>query len=626
MKGFQRHEKGFMKLGISIFYISCAIGISIAIACILPGNRDEDKTGEVSDIREQDREGNDERSGAPEESSEPEETEEPEEPEAFEVSYALESFGRYLEGLYREGRRTEVDSLVISRRLSLKEAAIMAAGSPLLEHIRSYEEDETLIITGGICILAADVNGDSLEDLIEYGPDAQNADTANMLNIYLGKGDGGFGLSYSQPLFSTKVEWSDIIEVARYGEDTYLLFRDRIRGAGDGWKEEGVLAAYWLSDGMPMGKLNLDYMCSDISMTVMENAGAWNVGFLTENRLSLYHVANDRHCDVPYDWLGNRYGSGETITYKWEDEEAFEALRDGYGKKYRAQQEPYVKGWEGDPQWHYNVTSMTDMYESDLNNDGVTERYLKAVKELWMYETGFPSIGYGWGGLPHITGEYYGIHEGRHGLMYYIESEGEETDFLEMCGLDIWSGEMTPQYFWVEQTDRGNITYITYQDGDEHRQRIEGYLIQGDAYERVICAECVPELGCHVSYKAMGEEGDGVDYIVHWAKDRRSFELKWEEGNGREESINRNIRALLEKKIETVALQNGEDGELMTVRWHPIEVTREQFVVDCVIFFNNPRNTPAMDHIPAFRVSINLVTGECRGPDDEETASVLYEH
>lgn len=626
MKGFQRHEKGFMKLGISIFYISCAIGISIAIACILPGNRDEDKTGEVSDIREQDREGNDERSGAPEESSEPEETEEPEEPEAFEVPYALESFGRYLEGLYREGRRTEVDSLVISRRLSLKEAAIMAAGSPLLEHIRSYEEDETLIITGGICILAADVNGDGLEDLIEYGPDAQNADTANMLNIYLGKGDGGFGLSYSQPLFSTKVEWSDIIEVARYGEETYLLFRDRIRGAGDGWKEEGVLAAYWLSDGMPMGKLNLDYMCSDISMTVTENAGAWDVGFLTENRLSLYHVANDRHCDVQFDWLGNRYGSGETITYKWEDEEALEALRDGYGKKYRAQQEPYVEGWDGDSQLHYNITYISDMYESDLNNDGITERYLKEVKELWLYETGFPSIGYGWWGLPHITGEYYGIHEGRHGLMYYIESEGKETDFLEMCGLDIWSGEMTPQYFWVEQTDRGNITYITYQDGDEHRQRIEGYLIQGDAYERVICAECVPELGCHVSYKAMGEEGDGVDYIVHRAKDKRSFELKWEEGNGREESINRNIRALLEKKIETVALQNGEDGELMTVRWHPIEVTREQFVVDCMIFFNNPRNTPAMDHIPAFRVSINLVTGECRGPDDEETASVLYEH
>ena len=119
------------------------------------------------------------------------------------------------------------------------------------------------------------------------------------------------------------------------------------------------------------------------------------------------------------------------------------------------------------------------MYECDLNNDGITERYLKAVKELWMYETGFPSIGYGWGGLPHITGEYYGIHEGRHGLMYYMESEGEETDFFKMCGLDIWAGEMTPQYFWVEQTDRGNVTYITYQDGEEHRQHIEGYLIQG---------------------------------------------------------------------------------------------------------------------------------------------------
>ena len=101
----------------------------------------------------------------------------------------------------------------------------------------------------------------------------------------------------------------------------------------------------WLSEGKPMGKLNLDYMCSDISMTITENADAWDIGFLTENRLSLYHVANDRHCDVQYDWLGNLYGSGEAKTYEWEDKEAYEALSDSYGEKYRAQQEPYVKGW-----------------------------------------------------------------------------------------------------------------------------------------------------------------------------------------------------------------------------------------------------------------------------------------
>lgn len=605
MKLFPKYNKGFIKLAAVTFFISCAIGISIAVAYTFFGNRVENKTGEALGIRERNREGNDER---PEES---EKSEMPETSEMSEIPYALESFGRYLEDLYREGRRTELDSLVISRRLSLKEAALLAEGSSLLEHIRSYEENELTIVTGGICILAADINGDGLKDIIEYGPD-EDENSANMLNIYLGKEDGGFGLSYSQPLFSTKVKWSDIIEVVRYGEETYLLFRDRVRGAWDGWKEEGVLAAYQLSDGKPMGKLNLDYMCSDISMTITENADAWDIGFLTENRLSLYHVANDRHCDVQYDWP-DRYGSGEKEINRWEDEETYEAyevLYDGYVKKYMALQEPYVKGWEGDHQEHYHITNISDMYESDLNNDGVIERYLKAVKELWLDETGFPSIGYGGQGLPHITGEYYGIHEGRHGLMYYIESEGEETDFFKMCGLDIWAGEMTPQYFWVEQTDWGNVTYITYQDGDEHRQRIEGFLIQGDAYERVISAEYIPEIECHVSYKDMGEEPDGVDYIVHLARDVRSFELEWDEENDREESVNRNVRALLEEKMGAVVFLEGEAWERMTVCYHPIEATREQFIVDCMIFFNNSRNTSAMDHTPYFRVSINLVTGE----------------
>ena len=175
---------------------------------------------------------------------------------------------------------------------------------------------------------------------------------------------------------------------------------------------------------------------------------------------------------------------------------------------------------------------------------------------------------------------------------------------------------MTPQYFWVEQTDRGNVTYITYQDGEEHRQRIEGYLIQGDAYERVISAEYIPEIECHVSYKDMGEESDGVDYIVHLARDERSFELEWDERNDREESVNRNVRALLEEKMGAVVFLEGEAWERMTVCYHPIEATREQFIVDCMIFFNNPRNTPAMDHTSYFRVLINLVTGECRETDE----------
>lgn len=235
MLGEYRRES----IAVTLFLIFCTIGISIAVACPFSRNSEENKVREDSGIWEQNREGNDIR---------PEEPEKFEMPEMPETPYALERFGGYLEEIYREGRRTELDSQVISRRLSLKDAALLAERSPLLEHIRSYEEDETLIITGGICILAADVNGDGLEDIIEYGPDDENADSANMLNIYLGEEDGGFGLSYSQPLFSTLARWSDIIEVVRYEEETYLLFRDRIRGM----ITVGRMRECWLHTGSPM--------------------------------------------------------------------------------------------------------------------------------------------------------------------------------------------------------------------------------------------------------------------------------------------------------------------------------------------------------------------------------------
>lgn len=590
MKIFLRNRNNFIKLAAAIFLISCVMAIIVAVAGNVSGSYDENKTGEGSGIQEQNREGTDEI---------PEETGEPDMPE---IPYALESFGGYLEELYREGRKTELDSNIISTRLSLKDAALLAERSPMLEHIRLYEEDELTINTGGICILAADVNGDGLEDIIEYGPD-YNGDDANMLYIYLGREDDGFELSYSQPLFDTKVLWNDIIEVARYEEETYLLFRERVYG--DWWKKEAaVVTAYWLFDGKPAGKLTLEYKCRDISVTITENEGAYDVSFLEEHRMSLYHVVNYWHCGVKYEYT-DLYGSGETQTFEWEDEETYEVLMDGYVEKYMAQQEPYVVG--RDVEWGYNITGMSHIYESDLNNDGIMEKYLKDVKELWLYENGFPRLGYS-RGVPYITGEYYGNHEGRHGLMYYVESEGEETDFLKMCGLDIWEGEMTPQYFWVEQTDRGNVTYIAYQDGDEYRQHIEGYLIQGDEYKRVVSADYIPQIECIVSCEVLGEESDGVDYIIHCAKDRMSFELEWNEENEQNETINHNIRMLLEEESGKIDFQGRE---ISTIGYHPIEATKAELVVDCLIYPENQWEPGP----PCIRILINLVTGECRKID-----------
>ena len=95
-----------------------------------------------------------------------------------------------------------------------------------------------------------------------------------------------------------------------------------------------------------------------------------------------------------------------------------------------------------------------------------------------------------------------------------------------MCGLDIWERELTPQYFWVEQTEMDNITYITFQDENEHKQYIEGYFIQGDSYERVISAEYIPSIECSIDYEVI-EESDNIGYIVHLSKDRKSLEFEW---------------------------------------------------------------------------------------------------
>lgn len=516
---------------------------------------------------------------------------------------ALENFGRYLEKIITEGRKTELDSHIISTRLNMEEAALLAEKSPLLEHIRYYAEDQLTIVTGGICILTADINGDGIDDVIEYGPDEngyENGYSANMLNIYLGTEDGGVVLSYSQLLFDTRARWTDPIEVVRYEEETYLLF---MYGMYQIVGNSGI-NAYRISDGVPRDKLKLDYICSGVNVVITDNKDAYDTRFIEENSISLYHRAYPFHCDVSCERVD--YGSGE------KKGENSDELYDKYVEKYTAEQKPYVEKYAEKIYW-YNISNISDSYESDINNNGITEKYVKEVKPLWLPELGFPKIGYS-AGLPFMTGEYYGIHEGRYGLMYYIESEGEETDFFKMCGLDIWERELTPQYFWVEQTEKGNITYITFQDENEHKQYIEGYFIQGDSYERVISAEYIPSIECSINYEVI-EESDNVGYIVHLSKDRKSLEFEWNDSNGQDKCLNQTIRSLIEKEIEAT---DFEGGEFEAVQYYPKEATKEKLIVDYMIFYYAPwADTMIEKHSDSFRIFIDLLTRECIKIDED---------
>ena len=141
-----------------------------------------------------------------------------------------------------------MEQYVISRRLSLDEAAALAESIP---HMAGDAPPIPNIAAVGICVLAADVNGDGLEDVIEYAP-AQDDDGANMLAIYLQGKEGDYRLSCSQPLLDTNIQWHAIIEVVKYKKNIYLLFIPR--------NEQSRIIACRLSEGVPREKMELTYV------------------------------------------------------------------------------------------------------------------------------------------------------------------------------------------------------------------------------------------------------------------------------------------------------------------------------------------------------------------------------
>lgn len=269
-------------------------------------------------------------------------TEEPEKYEESEIPYELESFGKYLELLYREGRKTELNNRIISEKLDREEAAVLAEKSFLLEHLKEKMG----------YVFAVDVNGDGAEDVVEYGFNGEiDGVNTGVLAIYQEMEGGGFALSCSKPILPMllpKYNFNKavIIDVIEYGGETYLLFR---LGYDESGKQQSRVIAYWISDGMLNGKLEFKWECRDIDVTVVEKADGYNAGFLKEDRVQLYHAVNDEHCKIDrsvlyqegkMDW--RLCGSGERMISKTENEE----ISEGYGQKYRTEQKPYLEKYK----------------------------------------------------------------------------------------------------------------------------------------------------------------------------------------------------------------------------------------------------------------------------------------
>lgn len=142
----------------------------------------------------------------------------------------LETLGKKLEELCLRGRISELEDYVVSERLTVEEAGLLAGQSQLLKHLSAYTNNHLTITSAGICILQADINGDGIPDIVEYGPGEgeffvnKSEEEINTLLIFLGEEDNSYSLHYSQPFFSTKVSWGEPIQVIEYENERYLLF------------------------------------------------------------------------------------------------------------------------------------------------------------------------------------------------------------------------------------------------------------------------------------------------------------------------------------------------------------------------------------------------------------------
>lgn len=520
----------------------------------------------------------------------------------------LAEFRRHIEYLCKEGRRAEIDNYVISEIPDFDEAAALADKEPILRHLKMYSEDHFTVDTEGICIIMADVDSDGAEDIIEYGPGSyDDKEWANRLIIYLGDGKGGYRLGYSQPLFDTLIDWTDIIEVLRYEGETYLLFCHE--------RNQSEMNIYWLSGGIPHGKFELRYQCTDIKIEVIENSMDLDVDKLMENGLGRYHQLNPFHCDNDA-WTGLIYNSDAEM--QTGEETQVEVLRNKYYEKNMSELEAYLKKYGCTNRYGVPAISYEKSFRSDMNNDGAAEEFIQQTGSAWIEVEGMPDRGLSrYSAVFYGDGTYYGFnngrkrHEGKNRLFYYMEESGKETDFKDMCGLDIWSGELIPQLFFIEKSEQGNITYIVYQDVDEFEQRLEGYLIDKNQYQHIVSVRYTPVMEFYSLYElAKGEFGHGVNYYPNLTEDRKSVRLNWDSENKLEEYTNQNIRHMIAEKISMI---DWEENRFLSVGFWAVKATKDIFMMDYIIYYEVPLDDMwEEEHTETYGMEIDLKTGACR--------------
>ncbi len=452
----------------------------------------------------------------------------------------LEQFGDYLKILIEENRIEELEPYVISRFISWEEGGEMADWCPAFHHFFVYKEyDFSTIWTDGGILTAADLNGDGIEDVIEYEYVDERYEAYNHagLMIYLGKEEKDYQITYYQSNFDTNIRYVDSMFVVNYQDGIFLIlqksvpFENRIR-------EMGI---YQIQDGILTEELKIQYRVSsiDTEVTYCKEGMEEKAKIFSQNAKEYYmESANEE------------LFQGEAEEHLKEEAEELELLE----KLGKEQSEDYKEKYEKDRKLQFLSagfrSSITSKYHSDLDNDGEEEIYGKADAEILGMMTEGSKYYY-------RTGEFLG--EGKQGLDYILVDGENWVDFETLCGLKIWSGKWIPQIFWVEPWEGKNITFFKYYDENYLIGRIEGYRIQEGSYETVVSVTYYPnytfemikeektkeELEQTADYLVCMEKKEGIDVRIPVIHGLSNQEL--------EEKINQNLEKILLENMESYA-------------------------------------------------------------------------
>lgn len=475
---------------------------------------------------------------------------------------ALEQLGSYVESLLEEGNREELEEHVISRTLTWDEAAAMAELSPAFAHFSNYWENS--FDSDQVILVEADVNGDGLEDLIEYLMGVGEYGRFS-LTIYENKGEQGYSVLYYHPRFDTiQMAYKyNRIAVIQYHGGIYLMFERNEHSY-----KVSKITMYQIQNGSLVGRLVMNYETIDVSceVTLCKNGMEEWAKKLCEGAMDYYTAGIGSPLLVGgAEKMLDRESEEYAVLNRIAQEETEE-----YENKY--QRCIYINAMELGPEI---------ACQSDLDNDGTPELYARVHYYLGMWDRYMPMI--------YPTGELYGNgkHETEFGLVYSLGNNGRRTDFEQFCGLDIWSSDNIPQAFWVEQCGEENITFIKYYDQDYSACLIEGYYIQEGSYETVLSVHFCPVVSCNPIYewREDGENKGALSYTVHLPKDKQVLYpnpvLYGLENEEIQNTINEAIAVLLQEKIDADLVLEEEWGGWEWTRAHcdVLTATNEKLIL-----------------------------------------------